>query len=365
MTLRKAHILAVVVSASIIGAAYAYVVPTADHVETSVGVSFQSVSVKHHSGAMQTAIFYPAQSSSGSLMGENGVFFGTAVAEDAAPEKGRHPVVLLSHGWGGNYKRMGWLSKGLVDNGAIVIAVNHPNSTTGETGNANALNHWTRSQDLSAALDHALADPVFGPLIDKSRIHVAGFSYGGWTALSMAGARGSHAGIDRFCNDASQAISHCADILRAGITIADIDKGLWEADWRDPRIVSAAAIDPALTWGLTKADVTALDVPLLIIGLGNETDRLHATDTSASGSHFDALVPTATITRITPAAHFTALGICKPEGAEILKSEKDDPVCSDPPGTSRAAVMRQIIDAMVGHFGLKGRTEKPAPSYAD
>jgi predicted dienelactone hydrolase len=257
---------------------------------------------------------------------------------------------------------MGWLSRGLVERGAIVIAVNHPNSTTGETGNAEALNHWTRAQDLSAALDHALADPVIGPLIDPARIHAAGFSYGGWTALSLAGVKGNRDGFERFCNDPALTISHCADILHAGITISDIDKVKWESEWKDPRIISVAAIDPALTWGLTTDDVAGLNVPLLLIGLGSETDRLHATDTSAVGSGFDALVPTATITRIAPATHFTALGKCKPKGAEILKEEHDDPVCTDPAGTDRAAVMARIIEAMASHFALPSTQMRPIRS---
>ena len=321
--------------------------------ESRMGAIFIGTTAAHHDRTIDTAIFYPALGGTESMLGENGVFYGTPVARDAVPLPGRHPVVLMSHGWGGNYERMGWLSRGLVDRGAMVIAVNHPNSTTGETGNAEALNHWTRAQDLSAALDNALDNPVIGPLIDPARIHAAGFSYGGWTALSLAGVKGNRDGFDRFCNDPAPAIPHCADILRAGITISNLDKAKWESEWKDPRIRSVAAIDPALTWGVTRDDVAGLEVPLLIIGLGSEADRLHATDTSALGSGFDALVPTATITRIAPATHFTALGQCKPNGAEILKEEHDDPVCTDPAGTDRTTVMARIIEALASHFRLE------------
>lgn len=322
--------------------------------ESRVGAVFTKSPAAHHGRTIETAVFYPAKGGNEVMMGDNGVFHGTPVAKDATPLPGRYPVVLMSHGWGGNFQRLGWLSHGLVGKGAIVISVNHPNSTTGDTVNPGALHHWTRAQDLSAALTHALADPVFGSLIDPTRIHAAGFSYGGWTALSLGGVKGRRDGIERFCNDPSQAVSHCASILQGGVTIADIDKTKWEAEWKDPRIASVAAIDPALTWGLTKEDVASLKMPLLIIGLGSATDRLHATDTSDVGSGFDALVPAATIIRIAPAAHFTALGHCKPEGADILKSVKDDAYCTDPQGTNRAAVMARIIQAIARHFGLDG-----------
>ena len=93
-------------------------------------------------------------------------------------------------------------------------------------------------------------------------------------------------------------------------------------------------------------------MPVLLIGLGNGESRLHATDTSETGSNFEALFPAGKVDRIVPATHFTALGLCKPEGAAILEDEKDDPVCTDPAGTDRRAVMNHIITAISKHFGL-------------
>jgi predicted dienelactone hydrolase len=325
---------------------------TIAHADTQMGAKFTDTHATHQTRAIDTAIFYPALGGVETMMGENAVFYGTPIAKNATPLPGRHPVILLSHGWGGNYMRMGWLSRGLVDRGAIVIAVNHPNSMTEETNDPRALNHWTRAQDLSAALDQALGDPVLGPLIDKNRIYAAGFSYGGWTALSLAGVRGNRDGFEHFCNDPSQTISPCADLLSAGITINEIDKAKWEADWKDARVSAVAAIDPGLTWGVTADNLKGLTVPLLLVGLGSDTDRLHATDTSAKGSNFESLVPAATVTRIAPAMHFTALGLCKPNGAEILKEERDDPICTDPVGTDRVSVMTRVIDALAKHFGL-------------
>lgn len=316
------------------------------------GLIEDRITVPHHTGPMARAIFFPATGGTRTMLGENPVFYGTAVAEGAAPVAGQHPTILLSHGWGGNYKRMGWLIAGLVEQGAVVIAVNHPNSTTGEQSSPQAMNHWTRAQDLSAALDQALADPATGPLIDPDRIYALGFSYGGWTALSLGGLRGSRAGLDRFCSDPENPISHCADILRAGIRISDIDETAWNASHQDPRVTKVAAIDPALTWGLTAADVAELAPSVLLVGLGAGTDRLLATDTSSTGSGFETLVPGARVEVVAPASHFTALGPCKPAGAAILAEEGDDPVCTDPAGSDRAAANARIVAAVAAHFGL-------------
>jgi predicted dienelactone hydrolase len=317
------------------------------------GVNLFSSPAAHHSRDIDIAIFYPSEGGTSRPFGENGVFYGVPVHDYARLAPGKYPVILMSHGWGGNFMRMGWLSAGLVAKGAIVVAVNHPNSTTGDTNNKDALNHWTRAQDLSAALDTVLKDPEFAASVDVSRIFAVGFSYGGWTALSLAGVRGERDGLDRFCHDGSKISSHCTDILKAGIVISDLDDVKWHASYRDKRIASVAAIDPALTQGLSAADVADLNVPVLLIGLGDDKSRLPATDTSARGSNFEALVPQAQVERIIPATHFTALGQCKPEGAAILAEEKDDPVCTDPAGTDRRVVMKKIIERIAQHFKLE------------
>jgi predicted dienelactone hydrolase len=301
---------------------------------------------------MEMAVMFPSTGGSARLLGENPVFHGTTVHENAEPLTGKHPVVLLSHGWGGNFARMSWLASGLVERGAIVVAVNHPNSTTGDLDNLDALNHWTRAQDLTAALDRVLQDPQFKPVIDATRIYAAGFSYGGWTALSLGGLEGQRDGLDKFCSEGATVTDHCRDILRAGIKISELDGEAWQASYKDRRIAGVAAIDAALTWGLTVADTDQLDVPVLLIGLGDRSDRLHATDTSSSGSSFELLYPGAQVEVIAPASHFTALGSCKPSGAEILVEEKDDPVCTDPPGTDRKDVMAKIIGLISDHFKL-------------
>jgi predicted dienelactone hydrolase len=306
----------------------------------------------HHGRDMEMSIMYPSQGGTEAVFGENTVFYGVRVHHDAEPLPGKFPVILVSHGWGGNFARLGWLTRGLAEKGAIVVAVNHPNSTTGDLKKQSALNHWTRAQDLSLALDHVLGDPKLAGSIDATRIYATGFSYGGWTALSLAGLTGRAEGYDQYCKAAGDGSTHCRDLKNMGIEISALDGEKWHASYKDPRIKAAVAIDPALTWGLSADDVKGLDVPVMLIGLGDGKDRLSATDTSAAGSNFEALFPAAKVEHLVPAAHFTALGLCKPAGEAILKEEKDDPVCTDPPGTDRNAVTTKIVELIAGHFQL-------------
>ena len=95
-------------------------------------------------------------------------------------------------------------SAGLVSKGAIVVAVNHPNSTTFDIDFDTAFNHWTRAEDLAIALDYVLHNDAFAPFIDEKRIYATGFSYGGWTALSLAGLRGKRDGFFQYCAATAQ-----------------------------------------------------------------------------------------------------------------------------------------------------------------
>jgi predicted dienelactone hydrolase len=317
------------------------------------GLQLYSITAPHHDRDIEVAVLYPSEGGTSRPFGENPVFYGVPVHDYAKAAPGKYPIILMSHGWGGNFARMGWLSAGLAAKGAIVVAVNHPNSTTGDTNNKSALNHWTRAQDLTAALDHVLKDPSLAAVVDPTRVYATGFSYGGWTALSLAGVRGKASGYALYCKAAGEGSSHCRDLQRVGIDVSKLDQEKWNASYKDKRISAVAAIDPGLTWGIDASDTKGLDVPVLLIGLGEGADRLSATDTSAKGSGFEALYPTAKVEHIVPATHFTALGLCKPKGAAILEDEKDDPVCTDPAGTDRKAITMQIISLIAAHFKLE------------
>ena len=305
----------------------------------------------HHGRDALGAIWYPANDDGRIFtFAENGVFHGVEVTEEASVQDGSYPVVLLSHGMGGNIRSLAWLASALAAKGAVVVSVNHPNSTWRDFDLKAGLEHGTRAMDLSVALDVIAADPMFADHLDLSRVMAAGFSYGGWTALSLGGVTGDHTGYIDHCVEHGAASSHCDDLMSAEIQLAEADPEIWNASYADPRITHVTAIDPGLTWGLSADQISGLIPQVTLIGLGGPEDRLLATDYDGSG--FADLLPKATSITIAPAMHFSALPLCKPMGAAILAEEGDDPVCSDPEGTDRAAVHAQIIAQMAADLGL-------------
>jgi predicted dienelactone hydrolase len=278
------------------------------------------------------------------------VFQGVEGWVGAKVQDGIHPVVLFGHGIGGTDRAQAWLAAGLAARGDILVAVNHPHSTWGDFDTSQGVEHWTRVEDLSVTLNNLLADPAFKDHIDPSRIMASGFSYGGWTALSMGGMIGNLAGIVNTCAAQIATMQACDVLLSDKVRMQDIAPEVWNARYADPRITHVAAIDPGFVWGLNVANVAGLVPHVLMIGFGGKDDRMSATNFDDGGR--TGLLPNAQLIHIDPAFHFTAMPVCKPTEEAILKEENDDPVCTDPGGTDREAVHTRIINAIAAELGL-------------
>ena len=214
------------------------------------------------------------------------------------------------------------------------------------------LKHWTRTEDLRAALDWLAAQSDLAAHADFSRIYAVGFSAGGWTALSLGGLRADLEGYGVHCETAPPSPWHCADLARRGADLNAYSATVWNASRKDDRIRAVAAIDPALTYGLGKIHARDLVDKVLLIGFGDTETRLLATDFSETGSGFAAHLPDAEIETMAPATHFSALPPCKPQGPSILSEEGDDPLCNDPQGTERAALHKRVVARIAAFLDL-------------
>jgi len=172
----------------------------------------------------------------------------------------------------------------------------------------------------------------------------AGFSYGGWTALSLGGMTGNHDGAVNACMTHRESMEACEILLSDKVSLQTQDPEAWNASYADSRVTQVVAIDPGFVWGLEKTNTADLLPGALFIGLGGKETRMLATNFVESG--LSSLLPYARIVQLDPAFHFTAMPLCTPEAVAILEAENDDPVCSDPAGTDRAAVHSAIIEAM-------------------
>ncbi|MET3601325.1 alpha/beta hydrolase family protein [Martelella mangrovi] len=299
---------------------------------------------------LAATLWYPAKIRSyRGIVGGNAVFEGTSGLMGARIADGKFPLFLFSHGSGGNMDNSAWLMAALAEKGAMVLAVNHPGSTTGDSSPRASAVLDRRAGDLSAALDNLLADPVLGPHVDRSAITAIGFSLGGGTALNLGGLRFDGSAFADYCR-ASPAQLDCVFMGKGNLDLDRLPEG-FSADGRDERVKSVIAIDPGFTYAATADSIAAMKRPVLVINLG-EKNLMKAADVSAKGSNLVPRLPDAARVVIAPAHHFTFLAECKPAGAALLAEEQDDPVCDDPKGADRADVHAQIIDAITEFAGL-------------
>lgn len=307
------------------------------------------VIAEHQAHPLIGAVWYPAQSGGApDIYARNPVFQGVEVFRDADLAEGAHPVVMLSHGMGGGVQSVAWMGAALARRGAIVVAVSHPGSSFSDFDMARGVRHWTRAQDLSAALDSVMADPRFAGHMDNQRVMAAGFSFGGWTALSLGGATSDHA---RFASSCARADTQACRIFLDPVNGLDqIDPAQWAADYHDARVTSVFALDPGFVWGLSPSNTQGLVKAVTLMGLGQDHDRLWDTNFDASG--LSSLIDGVRTIQIAPANHFSAMPLCTPAGTDILAEDGDDPVCTDPEGADRTRIHARIIDATAAQIGL-------------
>lgn len=310
-----------------------------------------AVSAAHRPSLMQGSVWYPAGTRTyAGFVGKNPVFKGTRAMVGAGVKEGRYPVLLFSYGSGGNMDNLSWLSSALAKQGIIVVGVNHPGSTSGDSSPRRSLQPAKRAADLSAALDHLLSDPYFSQFIDEGRIVAGGFSLGGATALTLAGVSFDAEAYADYCGRFEGTAQDCLFFAKGDVDLASMAYGLEESGL-DPRIRGVIAIDPGFTYAVDSDSLSKISIPIELISLGRE-NLWRAADVGENGSDLIGKLKNATHVTLYPAHHFTFLAECTDEGARLLEDEQDDPVCDDPEGTDRSAIHEKIADT-IGAFVLK------------
>lgn len=291
-------------------------------------------------------------------------FEGGTAGDDAVPAPGpaTWPVVLLSHGFGGSARMMSWFGTELARHGTLVVAVDHPGSNGIDSMTVpGALLWWDRADDLRAAWDAVRADPRFSRRADPSRLGVAGFSAGGFTALVAAGARVDLAHFDRFCADHPDDGVCRPQVEMPGLAARDRasafeDPAMREAESRasgDHAITGVRAaflMAPALVQALDPDSLRTLAVPTEIV-LGADD---HVAPPATNGQVAARLVPRARLVALDRVGHYDFLSTCTEAGRAAV------PLCHSE--RSQDETHREAISHAVAFFST---ALKPVAKDAD
>ncbi len=261
----------------------------------------------------------------------------------AEPATGPFPLILVSHGLGGNSWNHHLMATELVASGFVVGALDHPDDLM-RVGRPEHL--ILRPLELVAALDAVIAHPVFGPLIDETRVGAFGFSLGGCTVLAAAGGYVDFDRITNHCAQSQNDSEYCGKgkeeslplrlkTRRRGYSISKVDL---DQTLRDPRLKALVAAAPV---GVPFDRMDEVAQPLLLMKAGAD-QQLRA---PYHADHIHDLLPGTHEYQVFEGLHHYAFLSPFPDA---IAHEVGEPA-QDPSGFDRAKFL-QKLNSDIGAF---------------
>jgi predicted dienelactone hydrolase len=201
---------------------------------------------------------------------------------------------------------------------------------------------WRRPADLSAALSALEDDPEWSGHLDRESVGAVGFFLGGTSVLSLVGARLDAERFEASCDDGTGI--DCNWFAAAGVDLRSVDGESLTRSNLDLRIRVAVAVDPELASSFSPESLAGIEVPVEIINLGEpETIQL-----GFRAAELASAIPGAKYQALAGASAFSALGVCKPQGRDILKEEgESDAMCLEASGQDREALHARLAELIV------------------
>lgn len=246
------------------------------------------------------------------------------------------PLIVMSHGYGGDRRDRSWLAEKLVQSGYVVASIDHQGNTWRTMDIVATLQFWERPRDVSFALDRLLTDPQLQGRIDEKRIGFVGYSLAGLTGLFLAG--GVPDGIETELDRNRHQFPEVPQEMLSGLDFSPAKRSYY-----DPRIKAVFLMAPA-TWCFNKEpSLKMLKTPIAIVATVSD-------EVLAFSEHMEPF-----ISRSIPArfkvlrkgeSHHIFLNRATKKGKGVLGER----VFRDPPGVDRRAVHQEIGSFAVEFF---------------
>ena len=177
------------------------------------------------------------------------------------------PVVVISHGLGSDRDSFKYLAQRLASYGFAVAVPEHPNSNTEQlrsllAGRTNVVTEprefIDRPLDIKYLLD--ILEQRYGSNLNMQQVGVIGQSFGGYTALALAGASLNFEQLQKDCGELDAFLNVSLLLQCRAIELPQKQYNL-----RDPRIKAAIAINPITSSIFGRDGLSQIKIPVMLV----------------------------------------------------------------------------------------------------
>ena len=284
---------------------------------------------------IEVGLWYPSE---GAPRATRVGLFTQTLVPDGAPDRRNLPLVVISHGNGGDFAGHSDTALALACAGFVVAAPTH----TGDNyrDQSRALDLAGRVRQLSAVIDAVTTSWVPGA-VDATRIGAFGFSAGGLTVLIAAGGEPDLGRIAPHCV-AHPSFFDCRLIAAHAGPGTPAGPAQGAPFPHDRRIRAIAIAAPALGFAFDAGRLRAVRVPAQLWRAGDDAvlpDPFYAEAVRLA-------LPSAPEFHLVPhAGHFDFLAPCSDALASVAP-----PICTSEAGFDRVGFHSGFDEALVGFF---------------
>lgn len=293
---------------------------------------FTRISAESSAG-MALGIWYPSDSP---VPDSPNTPFRQALAVDAPVAEGHHPLVVISHGYGGWMGGHADLALSLADSGYVVVAPEHPGNHSNDQRAEPARWLVSRPQDIQRVIDYMLDSWPQAAHLDADRIGLYGFSAGAYTTLVAAGGKPDFASAKRHCQEVPDEFICSEGVLNGLDTVEQTARVAAVAG--DSRIGAISVAAPGLAFAFDSAGLSGVRVPVQIWS-GTLDERVP--DASNASVLAENLHSDTELNRVEKAGHFAFMVPCNPRLEEV-NPHLWQMVCIDAEGFDRSAFHHEL-----------------------
>lgn len=234
------------------------------------------------------------------------------------------PVIVISHGLGLDSSNFRYLAKHLASHGFAVVVPNHPHLFFNNRNNRKlqeANEFINRPLDIKYILDKLektnQSDGEFKGKLNLQQVGIFGQSFGGYTALALAGAKINFQQLQKDCQpDELQDTWNMSLLLQCrALELQNQATQQENINLRDQRIKAAIAVNPITSSIFGESGLNQMQTPVMFIGSSEDT---------VAPALYEQILPFSWLTNphkylvmLVGATHFSSIGNSNPGSQQI------------------------------------------------